>query len=189
LPNHCCLPILSFHSETSYTSQPVPGLFKLTPLRQVDTVCCRYIAHDAAGNKIEDSIEAASRNEAAQRIRQLGYFPEKISGKRRTPKNGASRAHGSPKSKAGVPSSSATVADDGRVTASHAALCGMCKRIPRNVIDSTAQVTLCQSYTVTSKGTKTVHATIQIPICSKCRRLSRLPGRSYNFLQWLQTRL
>ena len=38
LPNHCCLPILSFHSETSYTSQPIPDLFKLTPLRQADTV-------------------------------------------------------------------------------------------------------------------------------------------------------
>ncbi len=38
LPNHSCLPIWSFHSETSYTSQTVLNLFKLTPLRQVDTV-------------------------------------------------------------------------------------------------------------------------------------------------------
>ena len=38
LPNHCFSPILPFHSETSYTSQPITSLFKLTPLRHVDTV-------------------------------------------------------------------------------------------------------------------------------------------------------
>ena len=38
LPNHCLSPILPFHSETSYTSQPITSLFKLTPIRHVDTV-------------------------------------------------------------------------------------------------------------------------------------------------------
>lgn len=56
-------------------------------------------------------------------------------------------------------------------------LCQICSRVPPNEVDATKDLDLCRSRTESSKSVREVRVTIQIPLCTRCKQLTRLPSR------------